>query len=754
MRVPVLNKQVEEAQTPNVQVRGGLTPGEAVGIVGNQLDGITGLAGAGAQVVNQFNDESDRVRVMDAENQLAALRNHLQTNNVDGFGNKKGADVVGFDDGQGGGFVDYYSRAYQDGVGEIAAKLGNNRQRQMFNQVASRDGINFKNNLQSYFVNQNDNYQKSVYSASADRYVQNINNNPADFKLIDEDRLNLKAAINKSAQLDGKSALEAENIYLGVVSQAHANNINSFIENHDLRGAVQYRDKYQNEISMNDSFKANKWIQQKLEERQVDALVNFASAGTEENSNFALNLPPQATQQAVSELQNLTPDQMKNIKYNDQRLDIYTVQAAKDKGMDWAVPLLLGIRLSGEKSNNNEISPKGAKSIMQFMPATWGEYSKNGQRDINNPAHTIDAALEFIDWISKKYNTKDPMVISAYYNGGGNAAVAVKNGKQAPYSETRAYLERMDDWLTNGFGKYASKPGRTRQEAFNIIDNIDAPLAIKEKAQSSIERRFAAQDKAKKETQNTVYDSLYKVIASGQSSYEQIPVNAFNILTPDQIKGLKSVSKATFNPKKESDGVTLAALMIDKDLLLKGQPRSVLHQFAKDLTVGELKEAVKLYDDVNKKPSDVKKDDVIEVSPKTVSDYLNPYLPMLGITNKSNKKQIEHYSAVQSDITQTLREAEARKGGKLTKDEFGRLVIKTIGLNSKITTTRNFLGVPLTGNSERTLNRVYSVKSKDDIADNTQKKIDDLFKKQGRDLSKVTLSEYLNAYYSMMRRGF
>ncbi|GMA13052.1 hypothetical protein GCM10025882_34770 [Acinetobacter gyllenbergii] len=41
----------------------------------------------------------------------------------------------------------------------------------------------------------------------------------------------------------------------------------------------------------------------------------------------------------------------------------------------------------------------------------------------------------------------------------------------------------------------------------------------------------------------------------------------------------------------------------------------------------------------------------------------------------------------------------------------------------------NYLNV--TGNSEITLNRIHSVKSKDNIAPNTQRKIDDLFKNKG-----------------------
>lgn len=750
MRVPVFNNQVNEAQTPSVRVSGGLTPGQAVDAVANQTDGLVGMVNAGAQAFQQYQDEADRVRVMDAQNQLAELKIHLQNNQTDGFNHKKGVDVVSFDDGQGGGFVDYYSNAFQEGVSQINSKLGNNRQRQMFNQIAARDTVAFKSSIQNYFVNENDTYQKSVYSASADRFVRNINENPADFKSIDENRLNLKAAIGKVAQLQGKSALEAENMYLGTISQTHVGNINSFIENNDLRGAVQYRNKYADEISLNDSFKANKWIQQKLEEKQVESLVNSASEGVEYGSNYALNIPVQATQQAVNELKGLTSEQMKNIKYNDQRLDIYTVHAAKEKGMEWAAPLLLGLRLSGEKSHNDQVSPKGARSVMQFMPATWGDFNNNGKRDINNPAHTIDAAFEFVDWVSKKYGTKDPMVIAAYYNGGGKAAEAVLNGKQPPKAETRNYLKRIDKWLTEDFGKYADEPAKSRQQALDVIWNSDASPEVKSKAQTVLNQKFSAIDKVKSDQQDQVYNNLYKGIVSGQMTFDQIPVNAFDVLEPNQINSLKSVSKSTYEKDVKTDPTIYSMIMLNKDELFKGKPQSVLHQYADKLSPSDYKEVTKMYAEVNNpKNTEKNKDKKFLANDSTVSSVLKPYLNIIGITDTKNKEQLLHYNAVKSDLLQTLLEAEARNGGHLTWDQINRLALKNINKQVKITTSRPFL------DDKVEFNRVYSqVKKKSDISETMLKKLDTLFQKQGRNTNNVTDAEYLNAYYAMMRRGF
>ncbi|ATI38298.1 transglycosylase SLT domain-containing protein [Acinetobacter baumannii] len=753
MRIPQFNRQVSDNSVPNVQVNGGMSAGEAASLVGNKTDSLIGALNSGLNAYQAYQDEADRVRVIDAQNKLAELKLHLQNNDVDGYGNKKGVDVVSFDDGNGGGFVDYYTKAYQDGIGQIANTLGNSRQRALFREMSERDAVQFKGSLQNYFVRENDVYQQSVYSSSADRFIREINENPGDFTKIDESRANLKASLGKLMNLEGKAATEAENIYLKNVSVAHITNISAFVENGDLKAALAYKNKYKDEISLADSFKVDQRIHQKLEDQQVESLVNMATTGTQEGSNPALNVPPQASAKIAQELKSLTPDQMKNIKYNDQRLDVYTVHAAKEKGMEWAVPLLLAIRLSGEKSNNDAVSPKGAKSVMQFMPETWKEYSNNGKRDINNPADTIDAAFDFISDISKKYKTKDPMVIAAYYHGGDEDARRVLAGGQPKGPRGRAYLERMDKWLTKDFGQYANKPAKTREQAYEELWNSNVPVDVKQKALSLTDRYYNGQDKAKEEKQNQVYDYYFKGINSGQFTYEQIPVVDINALEPNQIKSLEAVSNAKFKKDIKTDPTIYSMIMLNKDELFKGKPQSVLHQYADKLSPSDYRAVTKMYIDVNASPKDARKEDAIEVSPKTVSDYLNPYLPMLGITNKTNKNQIDHYAAVQADVTQTLREAEARKGSKLTKDEFSRAVLKTIGLNTKITTSRSFFGVSI-GSSESTLNRIYSVKSKDDIAPNTQKKIDDLFKKQGRDLSKVTLAEYLNAYYSMARRGF
>jgi hypothetical protein len=387
---------------------------------------------------------------------------------------------------------------------------------------------------------------------------------------------------------------------------------------------------------------------------------------------------------------------------------------------------------------------------MQFMPATWAEYNKGGKRDLNNPADTIDAALDFISDISKKYKTKDPMVIAAYYNGGGNAAKAVLNGQQPPASETRNYIQRVDKWLTDDFGSYIKQPAKSREQAYDEIWKSNAPLEVKQKALVATDRYYGGQDKAKEERQNKEYDTLYKGIVSGKYTFEQIPAGSITALEPSQINSLKSVSKATYTKDVKTDPVVLSMIMLNKDELLKGKPQSVLHQYADKLSPTDYKEVTKLYADVNGVKTAKSKDEkTFLVNDSTISSALKPYLGMIGITSTTDKKQLEHYNAVKTDLMQTLREAEAKNGGHLNWDQVNRVVLKNINNQVRITTTRPFF------DDKVELNRVYAqVKSKSDITDSMKTKIDNMLKKQGRNPNNVTDSEYINAYYSMMRRGF
>ncbi|WHP06849.1 transglycosylase SLT domain-containing protein [Acinetobacter corruptisaponis] len=145
----------------------------------------------------------------------------------------------------------------------------------------------------------------------------------------------------------------------------------------------------------------------------------------------------------------------KSIRYDDPRLDAVLNNKAKQMGMEWATPLLLAIRRAGEKSHNNQVSPKGAQSIMQIMPDTKAGLERNYKKtwDIDNPEHATEMALYLVREMSEQYKTKDPLVLAAHYNGGfANGKAMQKNGKPKAL-ETVNYVNRIRDFLQSGQDK-------------------------------------------------------------------------------------------------------------------------------------------------------------------------------------------------------------------------------------------------------------------------------------------------------------
>lgn len=63
MRIPQFTSQITEADIPNVQISGGVTPGQAVDMVSNRVDGFANLANTVANKYKEYQEDSDKARV-------------------------------------------------------------------------------------------------------------------------------------------------------------------------------------------------------------------------------------------------------------------------------------------------------------------------------------------------------------------------------------------------------------------------------------------------------------------------------------------------------------------------------------------------------------------------------------------------------------------------------------------------------------------------------------------------------------------
>jgi hypothetical protein len=124
------------------------------------------------------------------------------------------------------------------------------------------------------------------------------------------------------------------------------------------------------------------------------------------------------------------------VAYNAPELDKLAVAAAEETGVP--PKLLLAVKNAGEKSNNDQVSKKGAAGVMQFMPETAKAYGV----DPTNPESAIRGAGRYLADLIKQYRGNVAAAV-AHYNGGSTQGTLVAAGKEPTYPETRAYLERV-----------------------------------------------------------------------------------------------------------------------------------------------------------------------------------------------------------------------------------------------------------------------------------------------------------------------
>ncbi|GAB4513184.1 MAG: hypothetical protein Tsb0026_17650 [Sulfuricaulis sp.] len=120
---------------------------------------------------------------------------------------------------------------------------------------------------------------------------------------------------------------------------------------------------------------------------------------------------------------------------NSSTYDRLIRRYADEHGVDFA--LVKAVMQAESSFNPYAVSNKGARGLMQMMPATASRY---GVRDIYNPSENIRAGVQHLRFLSEMFNNKLYLVIAAY-NAGENA---VKQHQGIPpYEETQLYVRKV-----------------------------------------------------------------------------------------------------------------------------------------------------------------------------------------------------------------------------------------------------------------------------------------------------------------------
>jgi soluble lytic murein transglycosylase-like protein len=88
--------------------------------------------------------------------------------------------------------------------------------------------------------------------------------------------------------------------------------------------------------------------------------------------------------------------------------------------------------------NTNAVSPKGARGLMQLMPATAKRYGMKNEQELHLPAKNIDMGVRHLKDLLNLHNGQVSLAIASYNAGQGAVS---KYGQRIPqYRETMIYV--------------------------------------------------------------------------------------------------------------------------------------------------------------------------------------------------------------------------------------------------------------------------------------------------------------------------
>ncbi len=101
-------------------------------------------------------------------------------------------------------------------------------------------------------------------------------------------------------------------------------------------------------------------------------------------------------------------------------------------------PLLVAAIAQAESGFDPEaVSPRGACGLMQVMPTTARSL---GARDIFDPAENLEAGVEYLAYLHRRFDD-DPVLVIAGYNAGPGAVKRFRG--VPPYGETRRFTNKV-----------------------------------------------------------------------------------------------------------------------------------------------------------------------------------------------------------------------------------------------------------------------------------------------------------------------
>jgi soluble lytic murein transglycosylase-like protein len=137
----------------------------------------------------------------------------------------------------------------------------------------------------------------------------------------------------------------------------------------------------------------------------------------------------------------------RRIRY-DGRYDSHILDAAASHGV--SEQLVKAVIAQESEFDPMAVSSKGARGLMQLMPATARRF---GVADSFDARQNIFGGVQYLRFLLNMFGG-DVALALAGYNAGENAVV--RHGGVPPYRETRNYVQRIQESLSGGAGGASS----------------------------------------------------------------------------------------------------------------------------------------------------------------------------------------------------------------------------------------------------------------------------------------------------------
>lgn len=687
-------------QKDPINVSGGQSNIEQVGPSG--LQQFTSFVNDAAQ--DYFIDEKvkfDRVRLVEAQNVMEGHKARLTLDENEGFQNKLGEQAFLYKDDEGRDFVQSYADRFSQSVEDTITQLQlTPDQQEAFRKMAQQDQVRWTNRIREHQVNQGFKYKESVLSNTVELASGKAMGSYQDIDSLNENLTTINAAVSEMGKQFGWSQAEITNKLAEQYAAVHNANMQSILQGGDFDLADSYLDNYSAQIPEINRHAYQNKITELKQDYATQLLINNIQMGVEEGSNPAFNTTDPVLLEELAgakydsdgfkiEDTKIPKSQVRNVRYNDPRVDAKSELIGRQLGMDWAKPIVTALRVAGERSNNNQVSPAGAKGIMQFMPIAVEQVRRITGKTIDptDPDEALWGAYKFVDWISKKYNTKDPAIIASYYNGGGQYIEQLKKGgaNAITNTENRDYVNRINTFLNGGgYEKYINRSmiGET------LDPNLIAGLPPKEQAKVISAHKAALKQKedARERESERFYEATIDAIENGRvTDLGQLDSEGLKLLNAKQQKDIRSILKAE-NLGEYNNDVYLSYLtnptMIKK--MSNSEFRSFLMQVPPDnresvaktyaeLTGRSVADAKKIQAEEQKKQA-AKNPAKSIVTPENITKVLSRNAAAYGFGTKTgtqkkvgmDQKGSAFWVATINDITDRVREMERRNGKNLS----------------------------------------------------------------------------------------